>query len=49
MSSLSFRNIRHERWSQPLRQTDASLRFMTYGKVQPMEEPSWLQKLFRRR
>lgn len=49
MSSYIFRSSRPDSWVQPRAYRDASIRYMTYGPVQPMEEPSLLQRLFGRR
>ena len=47
MSSLSFRSSRPDHWVQPRPYTDASLRFMAHGPVQPMEEESgFFSRLF---
>ena len=46
MSHLSFRTSRADRWTQPRGSDDASLRYRAYGKVQPMEEPSLLERWF---
>ncbi|MEM8726040.1 MAG: hypothetical protein AAGE86_11020 [Pseudomonadota bacterium] len=48
MSQHSFRNSRHDRWSSPRLYSDPCLRALAYGKVRPMEEPTWLEKLFGR-
>ena len=49
MSSFSYRSSRPDAWTQPRAYRDASIRYMTHGPVQPMEEPSLLQRLFGRR
>ena len=49
MSSYIFRSSRPDSWVQPRAYRDASIRYMTYGPVQPMEEPGLLQRLFGRR
>lgn len=36
--STSFRSSRPDSWIEPRPHSDASLRRMTYGRVQPMEE-----------
>lgn len=46
MSSYSFRSSRPDSWVQPRAHRDASIRYMTHGPVQPMEEPGLLQRLF---
>ena len=37
MSSYTFRSSRPDRWVQPRPYSDASLRRMAYGAIQPME------------
>lgn len=49
MSSLSYRSSRPDGWTQPRPHRDASLRYMTHGPIQPMEEPSLLARLFGQR
>ena len=49
MSSLSFRSNGRDRWGQPRGLDDASVRRQVFGKIQPMEEPTFLQRLFRQR
>ncbi len=46
MSSLSFRSSRPDRWVQPKGNGDASLRLQAHGKIQPMHQPTFLQRLF---
>lgn len=46
MSSLTFRSSRPDAWTQPRPHRDASLRRMTHGPIQPMHQPSWLERLF---
>ena len=46
MSSLTFRSSRPDGWIQPRPHRDASLRYMTHGPIQPMEEPGFLARLF---
>jgi hypothetical protein len=48
MSSLSYRSSRPDGWVQPRPHQDASLRYMKYGPIQPMEEPGFLSRLFGR-
>jgi len=48
MSSLSYHSSRPDGWVQPRPHQDASLRYMKYGKIQPMEEPGLLARLFGR-
>ena len=49
MSSMSFRSSRPDRWAQPRPYSDSSLRYSMHGKIQPMEEPGFLARLFGRR
>ena len=48
MSSLSYRSSRPDGWIQPRPHQDASLRYMKYGSIQPMDEPGLLARLFGR-
>lgn len=49
MSSLSFRSSRPDGWTLPRPYRDASLRYLTHGPIQPMEQPGFLARLFGRR
>ncbi|MEO6040491.1 MAG: hypothetical protein ABIP41_01190 [Croceibacterium sp.] len=49
MSSLSYKSSRPDGWIMPRPHQDASLRYMTHGKILPMEEPGFLARLFGRR
>ena len=45
--STSFRSSRPDAWTNPRPHVDASMRRMTYGRVQPMEdEPGFMARLF---
>jgi len=46
MSSLSYRSSRPDTWTQPRAYRDASTRYMKHGPIQPMEQPSFLRRLF---
>ncbi|NVD45517.1 hypothetical protein [Qipengyuania atrilutea] len=46
MSSMSFRSSRPDSWVEPRAYRDASLRLQKYGRVQPMHQPSLLERLF---
>lgn len=48
MSSMSFRSSKPDGWTMPRPHSDASQRFMKYGKIQPMEDPGFLARLFGR-
>ncbi|AKH44243.1 hypothetical protein FHS61_001563 [Altererythrobacter atlanticus] len=47
MSKHSYRSSRPDRWSVPRPPLDPSLRLSRFGKIQPMEEPGFLARLFR--
>jgi hypothetical protein len=47
MSSLTFRSSRPDRWTSPRPYSDASLRRHAHGPIQPMVQPTLLQRLFR--
>ena len=46
MSNLSYRTSQPDTWSKPRPCPDASQRFMTDGKLMPMEQPGFWQRLF---
>ncbi|WP_340588753.1 hypothetical protein [Erythrobacter alti] len=46
--SKIFRSGRPDGWNTPKPYSDASLRRMTHGKILPMEEPSFLDRLLGR-
>ncbi len=46
MSSLSFRSSRPDSWTSPKSSNDASLRRHVHGKIQPLNPPSFLERLF---
>ena len=46
MSSLSFHSSSPDRWVKPKPYSDSSLRYQMHGKIQPMEEPGFLARLF---
>ncbi|MEW4448874.1 hypothetical protein [Qipengyuania sp. JC766] len=48
MSSYSFRSSRPDAWVMPRAHSDASMRMMKHGKIQPMQEPGLLARLFGR-
>ena len=48
MSSLSYRSSQPDRWVMPRPYRDASLRYMIHGPIQPMEQPSFFDRLFGR-
>jgi hypothetical protein len=48
MPGLSYRSSQPDRWIMPRPYSDASLRRHVHGPIQPMEEPGFLARLFRR-
>ena len=46
MTSYTFRSSRPDNWTQPRPFTDASMRHMAYGAIQPMSQPTLFQRLF---
>ena len=46
--SYNFRSSRPDAWTLPRPHSDANLRMMKYGRIQPMEEPGILARLFGR-
>lgn len=44
----SYRSSRTDHWNHPRPHSDASLRRQAYGKVRPMQEASWLERLLGR-
>ena len=46
MSSLSYRSSKPDRWTRPRGLTDTSLRRQVHGKIQPLEQPTFLERLF---
>lgn len=48
MSHRIYGTSRPDHWSSPRPYSDPTLRAMAYGKVQPMYEPSWLERLLGR-
>ena len=49
MSSMSFHSSRPDRWTKPRPISDSSLRYQAHGKILPMEEPGFFERLFGRR
>lgn len=45
MTHHSYRSSRADNWTSPRPYSDANLRLMKHGKVRPMREPTWLQRL----
>ncbi len=48
MSSFNFRSSRPDAWTQPRAYRDASLRYHVHGPIQPMHQPSFLDRLLGR-
>jgi hypothetical protein len=48
MPSLSYKSSQPDPWVMPRPYRDASLRYMMHGPIQPMEEPGFFARLFRR-
>jgi len=46
MSQYRFSTSKPDQWVSPRPYSDPCLRTMAYGRVQPMHEPSWLERLF---
>ena len=46
MSNLSYSSSKPDAWIQPRPHRDASQRYITYGKLLPMEQPGFWQRLF---
>ena len=46
MSKITYRSSQPDPWSNPRPQRDPSQRYMTYGKLLPMEQPGFWQRLF---
>lgn len=46
MSSYVTHSSRPHESILPRAHTDAHMRMLTYGKIRPMEEPGWFERLF---
>ncbi|MBV7265087.1 hypothetical protein [Erythrobacter ani] len=46
MTSAPIRSSKPDAWTNPRPHTDASLRQIKYGRIQPMEEPGLLERWF---
>ncbi len=44
--SHSYRSSRPDNWTRPRSFSDATTRRMAYGRVKPMEEPGFFERLF---
>lgn len=47
MTPASIHSSKPDQWTAPRPYSDASLRYMKYGRIQPLEEPGFLERLFR--
>lgn len=45
MSYHHYRGSPPDAWSHPRPYSDPSLRALAYGKVRPMQEPSWWERV----
>ena len=48
MSTPPIHSSAPDRWTSPRPHTDATLRQIKHGRVRPMEEPTFLERLFGR-
>jgi hypothetical protein len=48
MSAYRYHSSRPTNWVLPRQDMDGNRRRMVYGPIQPMEEPSWLERLLTR-
>ena len=46
MSQYRFSSSKPDHWVSPRPYSDPSIRAMAYGRVQPMYQPSFLERLF---
>ncbi|WP_174214259.1 hypothetical protein [Erythrobacter sp. KY5] len=46
MTSAPIYSSKPDRWTQPRPHCDASTRFQKYGRIQPLYEPSFIERLF---
>lgn len=46
MSNLPFHSSSPDRWSKPRGYSDSGMRRLVHGPIQPMERPSFLERLF---
>jgi hypothetical protein len=46
VSNLNYRTSRPDAWIMPRPHRDPSQRLITHGKILPMEEPGFWQRLF---
>lgn len=48
MSSMTFRSSRPDRWTSPRPYSDATMRHMAYGPIQPMHRVGFFERLLGR-
>ena len=48
MTHNIYRSSKPDAWTSPRQQLDPAIRAMAYGRVRPMHEPSWLERLLGR-
>jgi hypothetical protein len=46
MTRLSYRSSSPDRWIMPRGPSDTSLRRQIHGRIQPLDPPSFLERLF---
>ncbi|MEE4154598.1 MAG: hypothetical protein V2I27_10605 [Erythrobacter sp.] len=49
MTAVPIHSSQPDRWSSPRPYSDASIRLLKHGRVRPMEEPGFFERLFLRR
>ncbi|MEL7199574.1 MAG: hypothetical protein AAGL10_14785 [Pseudomonadota bacterium] len=45
MTQATIRSSRPDKWVSPRPPMDPTMRAIAYGKVRPMAEPNWLERL----
>ncbi|MFL0357659.1 hypothetical protein ACI5KX_14445 [Erythrobacter sp. GH1-10] len=48
MCQFRYNSSRPDSWVMPRQPLDPSVRALAYGRVRPMHEPSWLERLMGR-
>lgn len=46
MSSYTFRSSKPDHWVSPRPAINPALRAQAYGRIRPMHEPSWHERIF---
>ncbi|WP_156423789.1 hypothetical protein [Erythrobacter sp. YT30] len=49
MTQATIRSSRPDKWISPRPPMDPAIRALAYGKVRPMYEPSWIERLLGKR